>query len=100
MNNHLKIFYILLSVILLAFHPVANAEKDHCDIDSPATYNNFENYRQKCEQLKHCKYVPPGECYCPPEVKCICGGGNPPKCIMLNNNQSYIHISALRNSPN
>ena len=85
MNNSLIIFYTLLSVILIGFLPIANAEHDVCFIESPKTYKDFENYKQTCEELKICKYVPPGECYCPPEVKCICGGGGEPKCVISNN---------------
>ncbi|MCP5088782.1 MAG: hypothetical protein GY952_18485 [Rhodobacteraceae bacterium] len=33
-----------------------------------------------CENRVGCSYVPAGECYCPPDVDCVCGGGTPPNC--------------------
>lgn len=35
---------------------------------------------QSCEAKPGCKYIP-GSCYCPPDVDCRCGGGQPPKCV-------------------
>ena len=32
-----------------------------------------------CEATQGCKFVP-GECYCPPDLVCVCGGGPPPQC--------------------
>ena len=35
---------------------------------------------ESCESKPGCKYDP-GYCYCPPDVRCICGGGRPPQCV-------------------
>jgi len=37
-----------------------------------------------CESKSGCKFVPAGECYCPPleNIGCYCIGGTPPSCAM------------------
>lgn len=41
----------------------------------------YSGSREYCEKQEGCKYIPPGPCYCPPNVVCACGGGASPKCI-------------------
>lgn len=38
--------------------------------------------RETCEDRPGCSYVSAGECYCPPDVDCVCGGGTPPNCAV------------------
>jgi hypothetical protein len=38
------------------------------------------NSREECEEREGCRFEP-GDCYCPPEVTCVCGGGPPPRCV-------------------
>ncbi len=33
-----------------------------------------------CEQKAGCRFVP-AECYCPPDLTCVCGGGPPAQCV-------------------
>ena len=35
----------------------------------------------QCHSQTGCAYIPVGPCYCPPDVDCICGGGEPPNCL-------------------
>ncbi|WP_143534401.1 hypothetical protein [Roseovarius albus] len=35
----------------------------------------------QCHSQTGCAYVPAGECFCPPDVLCVCGGGEPPNCL-------------------
>lgn len=35
----------------------------------------------QCQSRPGCKYEPAGQCFCPPDVNCICGGGPPPSCL-------------------
>jgi hypothetical protein len=42
-----------------------------------------EKQIESCETKPGCKYVP-GNCYCPPDVLCRCGGGKPPQCVEEN----------------
>jgi hypothetical protein len=39
-----------------------------------------ENQMENCEVKPGCQYYS-GNCYCPPDVICRCGGGKPPQCI-------------------
>ena len=38
-----------------------------------------EHSGDQCVANPMCEYVP-GQCYCPPGVQCICGGGSPGQC--------------------
>lgn len=33
-----------------------------------------------CEAKSGCKHLP-ANCYCPPDLNCYCGGGEPSKCV-------------------
>lgn len=44
--------------------------------------------QKRCESKPGCKCVP-GNCYCPPDVACRCGGGTPPKCIENTRQQGH-----------
>lgn len=35
--------------------------------------------REECENREGCRFQP-ANCYCPPEVTCVCGGGPPSRC--------------------
>lgn len=35
----------------------------------------------QCQSKAGCTYVPSAQCYCPPDVNCVCGGGEPPNCL-------------------
>ena len=76
---------VLLSIIALVttVNGCSNllAEKDHCSMVNPVSHEDVEIHKNNCEMRKECKYIPPGSCYCPPGIKCICGGGEPPKCV-------------------
>ncbi len=37
--------------------------------------------QQTCEAKPGCAYVFP-DCYCAPDVTCVCGGGPPPQCVL------------------
>lgn len=45
-------------------------------------FNQRKDGKKECERNKGCRFVP-GECYCPPMTLCICGGGTPPACIAI-----------------
>jgi len=36
--------------------------------------------KQQCESRPGCAFNP-GNCYCPPNLNCFCGGGPPPQCV-------------------
>ena len=36
--------------------------------------------RQDCEAIPGCQFEP-GNCFCPPNVACVCGGGPPAQCF-------------------
>ncbi len=42
---------------------------------------------QQCKARIGCAYVPAEQCYCPPDVVCVCGGGAPPTCVEMPNVQ-------------
>lgn len=42
-------------------------------------WNKQRSPKESCEATAGCVFVP-ASCYCPPDVVCICGGGNPPAC--------------------
>ena len=44
-----------------------------------------------CETHPGCRFVPAGECYCPPDVDCFCGGGTPPDCEIDTNPNTKTH---------
>jgi hypothetical protein len=54
---------------------ILNAKGNQIDRDQ---YNSTIN---QCQSQTGCKHVPAEECYCPPDVDCICGGGAPPNCL-------------------
>jgi len=43
-------------------------------------FRQHEGDAEACEAKEGCRYVP-GQCYCSPDVTCICGGGPPPQCV-------------------
>ena len=49
--------------------------KDHCEL----LFRQNEGTKEICESKQGCEFVP-GQCYCPPDVLCVCGGGEPPLC--------------------
>ena len=49
--------------------------KDHCEL----MFRQSEGTRESCEAKTGCAYVP-ASCYCPPDVKCDCSGGEPAQC--------------------
>lgn len=63
--------------------------------DSPTTYTCRptadrceEGFSQRndtqadCEAESGCLFTP-GNCYCPPDLVCVCGGGPPPQCTLI-----------------
>ena len=42
---------------------------------------------EDCEALGECEFVP-GQCYCPPQVVCVCGGGPPSRCTVAGDDVS------------
>ncbi len=39
---------------------------------------------EECESKAGCRFVP-AECYCPPDLVCVCGGGPPAQCTPATN---------------
>ena len=57
------------------------APTNRCQIGfSQGGANDSAKASDICQSRPGCSYVPAGECYCPPNVDCICGGGTPPDC--------------------
>jgi len=48
---------------------------DHCEL----MFRQSEGTKETCEAKTGCVYVP-ASCYCPPDVKCECAGGEPAQC--------------------
>lgn len=78
-----KIFAIAVLLLVSGVFGCANIslEKDNCFIADPVSYDDIEIHKANCLERKNCKYIPPGSCYCPPGMRCFCGGGEPPKCV-------------------
>lgn len=53
--------------------------EDHCEL----LFRQSEGTKEICEEKQDCEFVP-AKCYCPPDVYCICGGGEPPQCKSKN----------------
>ncbi|MEJ2653218.1 MAG: hypothetical protein P8173_15915 [Gammaproteobacteria bacterium] len=49
--------------------------KDYCEL----LFRQSAENRESCEAKTGCVYVP-ASCYCPPDVKCECSGGEPAQC--------------------
>ena len=49
--------------------------KDHCEL----MFRQSEGTKDTCEAKTGCVYVP-ASCYCPPDTKCECSGGEPAQC--------------------
>jgi len=45
------------------------------------SFSEYTRSTEECRSTPNCEVVYPGGCYCPPEVKCVCGGGPPPICV-------------------
>lgn len=43
-------------------------------------FRQHDGDAESCEAKEGCRFVP-GQCYCSPNVTCICGGGPPPQCV-------------------
>ncbi|HEX9734430.1 MAG TPA: hypothetical protein VGG06_20860 [Thermoanaerobaculia bacterium] len=43
-------------------------------------FRQYDGDAEACEAKEGCRFVP-GQCYCSPDVTCICGGGPPPQCV-------------------
>ena len=56
--------------------------KDHCEL----MFRQSEGTKESCEAKQGCEFVP-AQCYCPPDVICVCGGGEPPLCKSENHNK-------------
>lgn len=41
----------------------------------------YKSTINQCQSQTGCKHVPAEKCYCPPDVDCFCGGGEPPNCL-------------------
>jgi hypothetical protein len=48
---------------------------NHCEL----MFRQSEGTKESCETKQGCEFVP-SQCYCHPDVKCVCGGGEPPQC--------------------
>lgn len=62
--------------------PIAN----ECEAVALGRYENgvldfSYDAKAACETREDCRFVPPGPCYCPPGLDCLCGGGSPPACV-------------------
>jgi hypothetical protein len=56
--------------------------KDHCEL----MFRQSEGTKESCEAKQGCEFIP-AQCYCPPDVYCECGGGEPPLCKSENQNK-------------
>ena len=52
-----------------------------CELD----FIQWGDAKNSCESKQGCKFIP-RNCYCPPDVICRCEGGEPPKCVDVQNN--------------
>ncbi len=54
------------------------------DVNGHATLDKSYDPAAACKSKSGCKFVPAGECYCPPlaNIECYCVGGTPPSCVM------------------
>jgi hypothetical protein len=44
-------------------------------------YEQHQSTVDQCHSQAGCSYIPAEQCYCPPDVSCVCGGGEPPNCL-------------------
>ncbi len=49
---------------------------DPCEI----AWLELEGTLASCESMTACDYIKAEQCYCPPDVICVCGGGAPEQC--------------------
>jgi len=59
--------------------------KDHCEL----MFRQSEGTKDTCEAKTECVYVP-ATCYCPPDTKCECAGGEPAQCQKENRGQTTV----------
>jgi len=55
-------------------------------LDSAGNFIDYEQHQStidQCHSQAGCAYIPAAQCYCPPDVNCICGGGEPPNCLPI-----------------
>ena len=92
-----KILLVNIFTLILLFYGCSNTsiKGNNCYLVEPVSLEDIGNHKNNCEKRKNCKYIPPGSCYCPPGVKCICGGGEPPKCV-----PKEIHVSSMNGANN
>lgn len=50
-------------------------------------FRQHDGDAESCEAKEGCRFVP-GQCYCSPDVTCICGGGPPPQCVEADDSES------------
>lgn len=50
--------------------------KNQCELG----FSQVNDTRETCELKKGCQYKA-ADCFCPPSVECICGGGSPASCV-------------------
>lgn len=46
----------------------------------PSPERHLDVLRANCEMTVNCK-LEVEKCWCPPQVRCVCGGGAPPQCV-------------------
>ncbi len=54
---------------------ICHRSKNHCD----SGFTQRSDTKESCETKQGCAYISP-PCFCPPDVICICAGGQPPQC--------------------
>jgi len=54
---------------------ICHRSTNHCD----SGFTQRSDTKESCETKQGCAYIPP-PCFCPPDVICICAGGQPPQC--------------------
>ena len=62
-----------------------------CPTINPMTASELGRTSELCRKNPNCEVVSFG-CYCPPDVKCICGGHPPPVC-KLKMHRSYNKVN-------
>ena len=72
---------------------------DKCPSIVYGTYPQYLRSLANCRSTPNCEVIYPGECYCPPGVQCICGGGPPPKCVEKVNKESKQDNEPLPENP-
>lgn len=49
---------------------------DPCEI----AWQELAHSPASCAEMTSCRYTQSQQCYCPPDVDCVCGGGAPAQC--------------------